>query len=277
MNRFINITKLFPPTRGRTVLQELLIIVRTLSERSIEIIICGGWVPFLKDLASRSTSEHSMSLDIDLVLPEHSRRPPAVDKVRELLLEDLSFEVSREASCKLEKRVSGELVQLDLLADAGRGADGNAVIKVYGEATSLDLALLDGGVNLTQHLEEITILHQEDSGKPLTTKITIPDAVGFLMLKTEVTRFRKNEKDPYDMYYYCTRCEEPAAIRQKLRDRLSAPGVENVVRRLQYLFRYPDSLWILGILDHQKVQGLERERQAARIVRMFDGITNGLL
>ncbi len=169
MTSVIQITKAFPPTRERTVLLELLKIVRLLRDNSVEGIICGGWVPFLKDLAQGSTSEHKMSLDIDVVLPEQSRNRANVDRVRTLLLDDLSFRISREISSKLEKRVGADLVELDLLADVSRGEDGNAVVKVYGEATSLDLALLDGGANLLPHVQDITIIHQEDSNDVQST------------------------------------------------------------------------------------------------------------
>jgi len=56
MNSVIEITKTFPATRERAVLLQLLDTVRVLREKFIEVIVCGGWVPFLKDLAQRSTS-----------------------------------------------------------------------------------------------------------------------------------------------------------------------------------------------------------------------------
>jgi hypothetical protein len=45
----IEITKDFPASRERTVLLELLKIARTLKQENIEAVICGGWVPFLKE------------------------------------------------------------------------------------------------------------------------------------------------------------------------------------------------------------------------------------
>jgi hypothetical protein len=64
----IEITKNFPASRERTVLLELLKIARTLKQENIEAVICGGWVPFLKELAQHSQTTHSMSLDIDVLL-----------------------------------------------------------------------------------------------------------------------------------------------------------------------------------------------------------------
>jgi hypothetical protein len=64
----IHITKDFPPARERAVLIELLSLKRALKEENIDAIICGGWVPFLKELARNSQTNHSMSFDIDVLL-----------------------------------------------------------------------------------------------------------------------------------------------------------------------------------------------------------------
>jgi hypothetical protein len=52
MANSIEITKDFPATRERSVLLELLRIMRTLRNEGIDALICGGWVPFLKELAT---------------------------------------------------------------------------------------------------------------------------------------------------------------------------------------------------------------------------------
>jgi hypothetical protein len=51
MANTIEITKDFPASRERTVLLELLNVMKTLKQAQIEVVICGGWVPFLKELA----------------------------------------------------------------------------------------------------------------------------------------------------------------------------------------------------------------------------------
>src|ERR1700723_1920071 len=58
----IHITKDFRPAREKAVLLELLNIMRALKDENIDAIVCGGWVPFLKELARDSQSSHSMSL-----------------------------------------------------------------------------------------------------------------------------------------------------------------------------------------------------------------------
>lgn len=82
----IEITKSFPASRERTVLLELLKIARTLKQENIEAVICGGWVPFLKELAKHSQTTHSMSLDIDVLLRAKAREQEAIDRIKNLHL-----------------------------------------------------------------------------------------------------------------------------------------------------------------------------------------------
>ena len=54
MPNVIEITKDFPPTRERTVLVELLRVVSDLQRAGISLVVRGGWVPFLKELARQN-------------------------------------------------------------------------------------------------------------------------------------------------------------------------------------------------------------------------------
>lgn len=73
----IHITKDFPPAREKAVLVELLHVMRALKEQSIDAVICGGWVPFLKELARATQTSHSMSFDIDVLLRAQAREREA--------------------------------------------------------------------------------------------------------------------------------------------------------------------------------------------------------
>jgi hypothetical protein len=81
MANTIEITKDFPASRERTVLLELLNVIKTLKRAQIEGVICGGWVPFLKELARHSQTDHTMSMNIDLLLRARARERETVDRI----------------------------------------------------------------------------------------------------------------------------------------------------------------------------------------------------
>lgn len=271
----IDITNRFPPTRERTVLLELLRVVRNMQNEGIEIVICGGWVPFLKQLARESETEHSMSLDIDMLLRRAAREREVIDRVRTLLIGGMEFEPSRTHTFRYEKRVEGNVVQLDLLADFPRTDSGDPVKRIQGVESSLDLCLLDGAEDLAGHVEEIH-MSWFDGDKTETCDITIPDPVGFLLLKAEVCRYRETPKDPYDIYYYCRFSEDPDMIRQKLEASIREPAVRRTVDALQKMFKYEDSKWVGLALDHMNIVGEERDREALFIVRAMARVVEGI-
>lgn len=57
MSNPIGITKDFPPSRERAVLLELLAVTQALKKEGIDAVICGGWVPFLKELGRDSQNQ----------------------------------------------------------------------------------------------------------------------------------------------------------------------------------------------------------------------------
>ena len=71
----------------------------------------------------------------------------------------------------------------------------------------------DGAENLDDHVETIRISCR-DAGKVEAFEVNVPDCVGFLLLKTEVCRYREKTKDPYDIYYYCRYSEDTTVVRQ---------------------------------------------------------------
>lgn len=57
-----------------------------------------------------------------------------------------------------------------------------------------------------------------------TFEITVPNAVGFLLLKTTVGHYREEPKDAYDIYYYCRYSEDSVSIREMLAKALAETG-----------------------------------------------------
>lgn len=257
------------------MLLELLRVVRSVQIERIEVVICGGWVPFLKQLARENETAHSMSLDIDLLFRQAAREPDVIDRVKTLVISSMKFERSRTHTFRYEKKVEGNVVQLDLLADFSRAGDGEPVRRIQGLDSSLDLCLADGAEDLEGHIEVIRISWL-DGERTEICDITIPNQVGFLLLKTEVCRYREMPKDPYDIYYYCRYSEDPDLIRQKLEAAIGEPAVRRTVDALQRMFRYEDSKWVELALDHMSIVGDERDREARFIVRAIAKVVEGL-
>ena len=130
----IHITKDFPPARESAVLIELLHVMRALKAQSIDAVMCGGCVPFLKELTRATETRHSMSFDIDVLLRAQGREREAVDRITTLLSQSLAYTPNRDASFRYEKRVDGNLVQLDLLTDVHLVKDDEAILKSTAQA-----------------------------------------------------------------------------------------------------------------------------------------------
>src|ERR1035441_1253947 len=275
MANAIEITKDFPASRERAVLLELLNVVKTLKEAQVSALIWGGWVPFLKELARHSQTDHSMSLDIDLLLRARARERETIDRIKNLLDEPLDFERSKANSFRYEKTIDGNIVQLDLMADLPRTREDESIIKVHGAKTSLDLCLVDGAEDLNDHVETIQINCREGDHVE-TLEIAVPDATGFLILKTTVCRYREKPKDAYDIYYYCRYSEDSAAIRQGLASSIHEPAVARTVESLKRMFSHQDSKWVDMVLDHMNVTGDDRDREAQFIVRTISRTVEGL-
>lgn len=166
-------------------------------------------------------------------------------------------------------------MELDLLADLPRTKEDESVIKFYGAKTSLDLCLVDGADDLNDHVETIQINCREGNNVK-TFEITVPDATGFLILKTTVCRYREKAKDAYDIYYYCRYSEDSDAIRQMLASSIHELAVARTVEALKKMFTHEDSKWVDMVLDHMNVTGADRDREAQFVVRSIRRVIEGL-
>jgi hypothetical protein len=148
-------------------------------------------------------------------------------------------------------------------------------LKIQGVTSSLQLCLIDGAEELDNHIETIRLNFREGENVQ-TFEITVPDAVGFLILKTTATRFREKSKDPYDIYYYCRYSQDPATIREMLAGSIHEPAVARTVEALKRMFTHEDSKWVEMVLDHMNVTGDDRDREARFIVRAIGRAIEGL-
>jgi hypothetical protein len=216
-----------------------------------------------------------MSLDIDVLLRAKARERESIDRIKNLLSQPLAFEPSKADAFRYEKSIEGNVVQLDLLADLPRRREDESVLKIEGATSSLEACLADGAENLGNHVETIQINCRE--GESLGTfEITVPDAVGFLILKTTVARFREKSKDPYDIYYYCRYSQDAATTRQMLASSTQEPAVARTVEALKKMFTHEDSKWVEMALDEMRLTGDARDREARFVVRAVGRAIEGL-
>jgi hypothetical protein len=271
----IQITMDFPPSRERAVLLELLAVTQALKKEGIDAVVCGGWVPFLKELARDSQTSHSMSFDIDVLLRAKARERESVDRIKTLLSKSLAYEPDKNASFRYQKTIDGNPIQLDLLADVARIKEDEAILKIHGVTSSLDLCCVDGGEDLNDHIETLTI-NVRDGDNVETFEITVPNAVGFLLLKTTVGHYREDSKDAYDIYYYCRHSEDSASIREVLAKALAEPAIARTVQDLKTKFTDTDSKWVEMILDEMSLHGEERDREAQFVVHTMKRVVESL-
>jgi hypothetical protein len=166
-------------------------------------------------------------------------------------------------------------VQLDLLTDLPRIKEDESVLKVYGVNSTLDLCLVDGAEDLNDHVETLRI-NLRDADKVESFAISVPDAAGFLLLKTAVGYFREESKDAYDLYYYCRYSEDPAVIREMLGKAIHEPAIARTVQDLKTKFTHTDSKWVEMVLDEMSLQGDDRDREAQFVARFIDRAIEGL-
>lgn len=262
----IQITKEFPPGREGAVLLELLAVTKILKKEGIDAIVCGGWVPFLKELARDSHPNHSMSFDIDVLLRAKARKRESVDRIKKLLSKSLAYEPDKATSFRYQKTVDGNPIQLDLLADVARVKQDDAIVRIHGVSTSLDLCRVDGGEDLNNHIETLQI-KVRDADKIESFEVVVPNSVGFLLLKTMAGHYREEPKDAYDIYYYCRYSEDPASIREMLAKSISEAAVARTVQDLKEKFTDMDSKWVEMILNEMSLTGDERDRETQFVVR----------
>lgn len=127
------------------------------------------------------------------------------------------------------------------------------------------------------HIEAIELAYEDEHGVVRNVTMTVPDPVGFLILKSQVTYSREDPKDAYDMLYYCTHSEKPAVIHEMLKSSLHEPAVRAAAQRIKDIFQYPDSKWVEMVLNHERVQDAdERDRRSRLIVASMMKVVDGL-
>ena len=205
----------------------------------------------------------------------NAREREYVDRIKALLSKSLAYQPDKDTSFRYQKTIAGNPIQLDLLADVARIKEAEAVLKIQGLTASLDHCCVDGGEYLNDHIETLQ-MNLRDSGKVETFEIAVPNAVGFLLLKTAVGHYREESKDAYDIYYYCRYCEDSKTIRKMLAKAVDEPAIARTVQDLKTKFTDTDSKWVEMILDEMSLHGEERDREAQFVIRTMKRVVENL-
>lgn len=275
MNPSINIEEIIKNKHQRAVFRELLELADAFSKSNVDFVLCGGWVPPLKEISRQIKPKHRFSFDIDPYFYLDRSAYQKADQIRDVIFHQRSFRHQEPRTFKLEKMVDGISIELDLLSGFPRVKDSNGTVRAP-KMIGLDYSILDGWEVLENHTETVQFDYNRPDGNIGQSRITIPDAVGFLTLKALVTNYREREKDPYDLYYYCKYAEEPKTINSMLRDAQNEPIVKKALVRLKQMFQYSDSRYIDWILDFLGIKGAERDRQARGVVSIFAKVLEGI-
>jgi hypothetical protein len=131
-----------------------------------------------------------------------------------------------------------------LLADVARVREDDAILKVQGVTNSLDLCRVNGGEDLNGHIEALHV-NVRDGETVETFEIVVPDAIGFLLLKTAVGHYREDPKDAYNIYYYCRFSQDSTSIREMLAKSMGEPAVARTVEDLKAKFRDREAQFIV--------------------------------
>ena len=205
---------------------------------------------------------HAMSLDIDLLLPLNPDSAEDVDKASFIIRKTRRFQNKVGSGIGFTKDIADHKLELDLLFPKSSANLEDARIYLYGTTTQLPLSAIQGGSIVPQYTEKVQIeFISGEGGTRETADVTIPDAAGFLTMKSLVTYSRENPKDAYDIYYYCRYSEDVASIRAKLSAALDAAEVKMGVSRMKYIFSDPDTKWvdmIVGRFDPANAEEAER-------------------
>ncbi|RKZ91287.1 MAG: hypothetical protein DRQ40_10045 [Gammaproteobacteria bacterium] len=177
----------------------LLELMRVLGEYRDEIVIIGGWVPYLiADDPNDPLSKHPGSMDIDLAL-DHKKLAEAGYQTIAGLLTDAGYKQEGDQPFRFSKSVNSLVVYVDLLAGTYEGTGESHRTQKFqgvraGKARGADLVF---EIEPTR-LRRVGTL---PDGSEDAVTITVSSIVPFIVLKCFAMEDRMKAKDPFDIWY----------------------------------------------------------------------------
>jgi hypothetical protein len=178
-------------------------LMNVLGEYRDEMVLVGGWVPFLSlDAPDDPLDRHPGSADVDIVL-DHLKLEEAGYETIAKRLQDAGYEAVGEQPFQFSKVINGVVVHIDLLAGqyAGTGKK-HRTQKIQDvkarKARGADLVFQIGPVK-----REIS--GQLPDGSHDRVVVPIASVVPFIIMKCFAMEDRMKSKDPFDIWYVVKR------------------------------------------------------------------------
>jgi hypothetical protein len=185
---------------ARSAIIELMTV---LGEYREELVLVGGWVPFLAiDAPEDPLDRHPGSADVDIVLDHEELKEVGYETIARRL-EDAGYEQVGEQPFQFSKTVNGVVVHIDLLAGqyAGTGKK-HRTQKIQDvkarKARGADLVFQIGP-------DKREISGQLPDGSHDRVIVPIASVVPFIIMKSFAMEDRMKPKDPFDIWYVMKR------------------------------------------------------------------------
>ncbi len=199
-----------PTSSEREILLSAMVeLFRSLGEYQPEIVLVGGWIPFLiadqqKTSPPGSVSDlaviHSGSFDIDLALDLRIIDEEHYKTILEILT-GLKYQPVPNRTFSYQKAVSGQKVKVDLLSGTTGGTAEERRHQVIQEVRARKAKGCDFVFN--DFIEKELTHSLPEKGGIATVRFKMSGIAPFLIMKAFAMRDRLKDKDFYDVYYVC--------------------------------------------------------------------------
>lgn len=218
---------------ARSAIIELMTV---LGEYREEIVLVGGWVPFLSiDAPEDPLDRHPGSADVDIVL-DHQELEEAGYETIAKRLEDAGYEPVGEQPFQFSKTVNGVVVQIDLLAGQYAGTEKKHRTQSIQDVKARKARGADLVFQIRPDKREISGLLPDGSHDRVV--VPIASVVPFIIMKSFAMDDRMKPKDPFDIWYVVKRYPGGidaliGAFRQHLDKGLVKLGLEILARKFE--------------------------------------------
>lgn len=220
---------------ARSAIIELMTV---LGEYRDELVLVGGWVPFLAmDAPEDTLDRHPGSSDVDIVLDHQALEEAGYETIAKRL-GDAGYEPTGDQPFQFSKTIRGVVVHIDLLAGQYAGSGKKHRTQKIQDVKARKARGADLVFQISPDKREIG--GQLPDGNHDCVVVPIASVVPFIIMKCFAMDDRMKPKDPFDIWYVVKRY--PGGIdaligtfRPHLGNGLVKLGLEILVRKFERL------------------------------------------